>query len=250
MTAAPSSTPRGRVLPRADDAAQPLTAPTRDAARRALASGQPAMSELHRQPGAAPELRLDFVVPLAAPVAQKMPTTVTVLPLPVTAGALTAALEAVLHLSPPRAAAARTGVATAAGLRAPHAGAHVLLAEDNAVNAEVSVALLSAAGLVVEAVVNGKLALERVRSGRYDLVLMDMQMPEMDGLAATRAIRALPQGRSLPIVAMTANAFGEDRAACLAAGMNDFLSKPVETARLYAMLQQWLPQRAAGHAPG
>jgi two-component system, sensor histidine kinase and response regulator len=182
-----------------------------------------------------------------ARAAADMPPAWVALPTPVTASALSAALEAVLGLAPRvAAAAARPAASTAAELRAQHAGARILLAEDNAINAEVSVALLSAAGLVVDAVANGKLAVERVRSGRYDLVLMDMQMPEMDGLTATRAIRALPQAPSLPIVAMTANAFGEDRAACLAAGMNDFLSKPVETTRLYAMLQQWLPRRTPG----
>ncbi len=187
--------------------------------------------------------------PGARPAAD-MPPAWLALPTPVTASALTAELEAVLGLAPRAAPAARAAVTTAAELRARHAGARILLAEDNAVNAEVSVALLSAAGLVVDAVANGRLAVERVRSGGYDLVLMDMQMPEMDGLAATRAIRALPQAPSLPIVAMTANAFGEDRAACLAAGMNDFLSKPVETARLYAMLQQWLPRRSNALTPG
>jgi CheY-like chemotaxis protein len=176
--------------------------------------------------------------------------TTVALATPVTATALGAALEAVLDLAPRDTAAAPPTVTTAAGLRATHAGARILLAEDNPINAEVSLALLSAAGLEVDAVSNGALAVERVRSTHYDLVLMDMQMPEMDGLRATRAIRALPQGQSLPIVAMTANAFNEDRAACLAAGMNDFLSKPVEPPRLYAMLQHWLPRRVRDEPHG
>jgi two-component system, sensor histidine kinase and response regulator len=178
------------------------------------------------------------------------PPSIVPLAKPATATALAAALETVLGLAPRQAAAAPPAEATSHGLRAMHAGARILLAEDNPVNAEVSMALLAQAGLVVDAVTTGTRAVEQVRSTRYDLVLMDMQMPEMDGLQATRAIRALPQGHALPIVAMTANAFGEDRVACLAAGMNDFLSKPVETARLYTMLQHWLPQRDRDTAKG
>ena len=88
-----------------------------------------------------------------------------------------------------------------------------------------------------------------VRAQRYDLILMDMLMPEMDGLDATRSIRQLPEGRELPILAMTANAFDDDRQACMVAGMNDFISKPVDPPALYATLIRWLPERApASHA--
>ncbi|MDO9313973.1 MAG: response regulator [Burkholderiaceae bacterium] len=131
-------------------------------------------------------------------------------------------------------------------LRTHHAGRRVLLAEDNAINREVAMELLSSVGLVVEVAEDGLQAVEMALSGNFDLVLMDMQMPELDGLDATRRLRAGGQG-SLPIVAMTANAFGEDRTACLAAGMNDHLAKPVDPERLYATLHRWLPQR--GPAP-
>jgi CheY-like chemotaxis protein len=141
-------------------------------------------------------------------------------------------------------AAAAAAAALAPGqpdaARARLLGARVLLAEDNPINQEVAAALLTALGVAVDMASNGEEALQRFDRTRHDLVLMDVQMPGMDGLRTTEALRQRPDGREVPIVAMTANAFSEDRAACLAAGMNDYLSKPVDPATLADCLMRWL----------
>jgi PAS domain S-box-containing protein len=119
-------------------------------------------------------------------------------------------------------------------------GKRVLLAEDEPISQEVLRGLLEDAGLTVVVAADGAAAVALARAGRYDLVLMDMQMPIMNGLDATRALRALPGYADIPILATTANAFAEDRQACLAAGMDDHISKPINPAHLYAELARYL----------
>jgi len=168
-----------------------------------------------------------------------------VLSKPVTPSSLHNALGRVLHREGARPSPAPVSAGQAEQqLRQAHQGQRVLLAEDNAINQEVASELLHAVGLVVEVAQDGYSAVQMATTRHYDLVLMDVQMPGMDGLEATRALRA-QLGQRLPIVAMTANAFGEDRLACLNAGMNDHIAKPVDPNLLYGTLLRWMPQRGA-----
>ena len=122
------------------------------------------------------------------------------------------------------------------------AGRRILLVEDSEINREVAVAALQALGCIVETAENGLVALEALKERQFDLVLMDCQMPELDGYAATREIRRQEQGGGsrLPVVAMTAHAMQGDREKCLAAGMDDYISKPFKRAELEATLGRWL----------
>jgi two-component system sensor histidine kinase/response regulator len=125
-------------------------------------------------------------------------------------------------------------------LREHLSGARVLLVEDARLNQMVAVGFMADAHLKVDIADNGEIAVRMVQSADYDLVLMDMQMPVMDGIEATKAIRSISRFATLPIVAMTANAMSGDRERCLAAGMNDHIAKPIDPDEFFSMLKRWI----------
>jgi CheY-like chemotaxis protein/HPt (histidine-containing phosphotransfer) domain-containing protein len=138
------------------------------------------------------------------------------------------------------AAAATDGSCTKSALR-------ILVAEDNVINQQVTLGILASFGCRADLARDGSEAVSMVRQGNYDLVLMDYQMPVMDGLAATRAIRALPiEQHAVAIIALTASSMTGDRTLCLVAGMDDYIDKPLDRARLAALLDRWAERLMVG----
>jgi len=119
--------------------------------------------------------------------------------------------------------------------------AKVLLAEGNPLNQEVAVAILNEGGISVDVAENGQIAIEKIAHNHYDAVLMDLQMPVMDGLTVTKLIREIPAYRKLPIIAMTVNVMKADLDRCRQAGMNDHIAKPIDASRLWQVLKKWIP---------
>ena len=140
----------------------------------------------------------------------------------------------------PAPAAALSGESAEAAIKRRHDGARVLLVEDDATSQAIMQILLRDAGIDVDLAENGSEAISKAQSGRYALIVMDMQMPQIDGVEATRAIRQFPGQRATPIIAMTANAFAADRERCQAAGMDDFIAKPFVADALFETLLKWL----------
>jgi two-component system sensor histidine kinase/response regulator len=165
----------------------------------------------------------------------------SVLTKPITPSRLFDAIVRLQHGAAPKSMPVSDRKADLAEAMRPIRGAHVLLVEDNLVNQQVASAFLTLAGLRVTLAGNGLEAVEWVKKASFDVVLMDVQMPEMDGVQATRVIRHLPRMANLPIIAMTAGAMEEDRQECLAAGMNAHVTKPIDPKQLVRTLLAWVP---------
>jgi CheY-like chemotaxis protein len=166
---------------------------------------------------------------------------------PISRADLLEALGTVLAAAPEEAGTPE--VVTRHTIAESRASLRVLLAEDNPVNQQVAVAMLVKRGHEVHVTSNGREAVDAVRERDYDVVLMDIQMPEMDGFEATRAIRALPQGKDLPIIGLTAHALSGERERCLSHGMTDYLAKPFRGHELFALVEGTAEPKAASAPP-
>jgi PAS domain S-box-containing protein len=168
---------------------------------------------------------------------------------PITPSALSDACSQALGFSVPQSPRATKREEAMLGHQAQLRGAQILLVEDNAINREIALTVLRRADIAVSVACDGQEALDMLGRQRFDGVLMDCQMPVMDGYAATRAIRQQPQWHDLPVIAMTANAMVGDREKVIAAGMNDHIAKPIKVEDLFATLARWVhPSRATGDA--
>ncbi|MDR1110585.1 MAG: response regulator [Deltaproteobacteria bacterium] len=168
---------------------------------------------------------------------------------PLSAASLGATLSGLLDkVAPPAHRAKRKSRSDAAELVAHLKGALILLVEDNEVNQLVASSILKKAGFVVKVANNGREAVEMIAKDPYDLVLMDIQMPEMDGLEATKIIRGMDGFSSIPIVAMTAHAMSGDKEMSIGSGMNDHVNKPIDVQDLFKTIAKWLPPQQPGQA--
>ncbi|HET9709025.1 MAG TPA: response regulator, partial [Gemmatimonadales bacterium] len=174
------------------------------------------------------------------------------LPKPASRSDLLEAIKTVLA-EPGGGGAAKGDIVTRHSIAESRRHLTIRVAEDNPVNQEVVAAMLRKRGHHIDVVANGRLAVDAVARTPYDVVLMDIQMPEMDGFEATHAIRATPVGKDLPIIALTAHALSGERERCLSHGMSDYLTKPLRAHELFAAVEGWAPsageQREAPAAP-
>ena len=169
---------------------------------------------------------------------------------PVTPSLLLAVLSEAYGKTVARPPDKRDEVSAQAMLAQPLANVEVLLVDDNAINQQVAQEILASVGMCVTVANNGQEAVDQVDKRHFDIVLMDIQMPIMDGYKATRILRQVMHCEALPIIAMTANALAGDRENCLAAGMNDYVPKPIDIDQLFKTLVKWIPSRSSADAQG